>query len=105
MLLNYIIMKLNIQVQKLDLIFLSDIHNNSGNLEKLASHVQSNSLHFDYCLVGGDIVNCDHINHTHNEEQEMHQFRDILTFLQNLFQCKVIFIPGNHDPLAFLNTE
>jgi metallophosphoesterase superfamily enzyme len=35
----------------------------------------------------------------------MHQFRDILTFLQNLFQCKVIFIPGNHDPLAFLNTE
>ena len=58
--------RLNIQVQKLDLIFLTDIHNNRHNLEKLADHIRSNSLHFDYCLVGGDIVNCDHHSKQHS---------------------------------------
>lgn len=59
-------MKLNIQVQKLDIIFISDIHNNRGNLHKLAEYVRNNSLHFDYCLVGGDVVNCNHNKQTHN---------------------------------------
>lgn len=57
--------KLNIQVQKLDIIFLTDIHTNHQNLEKLANHIRANSLHFDYCLVGGDIVNCDHKSNSH----------------------------------------
>lgn len=25
--------------------------------------------------------------------------------MHDLFQCKVIFIPGNHDPLAYLDCE
>ncbi len=29
----------------------------------------------------------------------------MLTTLQNLFQCKILFIPGNHDPLVFLQNE
>jgi Icc-related predicted phosphoesterase len=61
--------RLNIQVQKLDIIFLTDIHGSQENLEKLAEHVRSNSLHFDYCFVGGDIVNCDHIAKSHSEEK------------------------------------
>lgn len=95
--------KLNIQVQKLDIIFISDIHNHRENLEKLAEHIRSHSLHFDYCFVGGDIVNCDHHKKDHSEENEQKQFKEILLFLQDLFQCKVIFIPGNHDPLIYLN--
>ena len=61
--------KLNIQVQNLDIIFLSDLHDNRKNLDKLAHHVKENSLHFDYCFVGGDIVNCHHDKKTHSEEQ------------------------------------
>ena len=63
------ISKLNIQVSKLDIIFVTDIHSNHDNLERLAETVRSNSLHFDYCFVGGDIVNCDHNKKSHNEEK------------------------------------
>ena len=59
-------MKLNIQIQKLDIIFVSDIHSSKDNLQKLAEYVRNNSLHFDYCFVGGDVVNCNHTNNTHN---------------------------------------
>lgn len=59
---------LNIQVQKLDIIFVSDIHKHKENLDKLAAYVRSNGLNFDYCIVGGDVVNCDHTHKTHSEE-------------------------------------
>ena len=58
--------KLNIEVSKLDIIFLTDIHDSRENLEKLAQTIRSNSLHFDYCFVGGDIVNCDHHSKKHS---------------------------------------
>lgn len=96
---------LNIQVQKLDIIFVSDIHNHREYLEKLAAHVRNNGLHFDYCFVGGDVVNCNHNLNSHDEEKESAAFKEILLSLHDLFQCKVIFIPGNHDPLAYLNGE
>jgi Icc-related predicted phosphoesterase len=59
-------MKLNIQIQKLDIILVSDIHSSKDNLHKLAEYVRTNSLNFDYCFVGGDVVNCNHNNNTHN---------------------------------------
>lgn len=94
---------LNIQVQKLDIIFISDIHSNREYLNKLAEHVRNNGLNFDYCLVGGDVVNCDQNHKTHDEEKETATFKEIFLFLHDLFQCKILFVPGNHDPLLYLN--
>jgi Icc-related predicted phosphoesterase len=96
---------LNIQVQKLDIIVISDIHSHQDYMNKLAEHVRNNGLNFDYCFVGGDIVNCDHNHKTHNEEKETEAFRNIMLFLHDLFQCKIIFVPGNHDPLIYINGE
>lgn len=34
-----------------------------------------------------------------------HQTSNCLARLQDIFQCKVLWIPGNHDPLAALSGE
>ena len=59
-------------------------------------------MRYDYCLVGGDIVNADHNTNTHDEAKEEKDAQEILVFLRDLLQCKVFFVPGNHDPKKYL---
>lgn len=43
---------------ELRLVFVSDIHLSFDNLRKISEFAGSSNLKFDYCLVGGDIANC-----------------------------------------------
>lgn len=59
-------LSLELQGQKLDIIIVSDLHLNFDNIDRLALKVKNSGYRFDYCLVGGDIANCDHETHSHN---------------------------------------
>jgi Icc-related predicted phosphoesterase len=95
-------MQLDLGSQKLNVLFISDLHMQLAQVERLGQQVRAQKLHFDYCLVGGDLANCDHANKTHHEEATLEQTQQLLTAIQDIFQCKVLFVPGNHDPLAYL---
>jgi Icc-related predicted phosphoesterase len=58
-------MQLDIVSQKLDIIFLTDLHMQVDQVKKLAKQTQSQLWHFDYCLVGGDIGTIDHSDTSH----------------------------------------
>lgn len=53
-------MQLDIVSQKLDIIFLTDLHLQVNQVKKLAKQIQSQHWNFDYCLIGGDIGTIDH---------------------------------------------
>lgn len=89
--------------QSLDIILVSDIHLNLDILPRLAKSIQANGSRFDYCLVGGDIANCDHDGKSHDEKAMNEATYECLSKLHDILQCKVLWIPGNHDPLAALN--
>lgn len=60
---------------------------------------------FDYCLIGGDTANCHHDKNTHDEEAMMKQTLEVHSTLKTIFQCKMFFVPGNHDCKQFFNGQ
>jgi Icc-related predicted phosphoesterase len=80
-------------------LFLTDIHLSFANVEKLNHWHEAKKIAFDIILIGGDTANCDQNNKTHDEAQQLKEANKILTQIQQIFNCKMYFIPGNHDPL------
>ena len=60
-------LSVGLEGQKLRLIIVSDIHLSQSNLQRLFASLSASKEHFDYCLVAGDIANCDKENKSHNE--------------------------------------
>lgn len=61
-------MQFNLKKQTLDILFISDLHLNKLNVDRLIEQVSASKLHLDYCLIGGDIAECNHQTKTHDEE-------------------------------------
>jgi len=59
-------MQLDIVSQKLDIIFLTDLHLQMDQVKKLAQQIKVQQLSFDYCLIGGDMACIDHSDTTHD---------------------------------------
>jgi hypothetical protein len=60
-------LSVGLEGQKLRIIIVSDIHLCQSNLQKLFASLSASKDHFDYCLVAGDIANCDNENSSHNQ--------------------------------------
>ena len=94
---------------QLKLIFVSDIHLSHKNIEKLEQHVNTSEEHFEYCIVGGDIAKFNHYRAEQPPAEEKEQMaaetKKVLQTLNDIFQVKVIFVPGNHDPVSFFEQK
>ena len=51
------------------ILFLTDIHLRTDNVDKLKIWHEKHKINFDLCLIGGDTANCKHRVKTHNEEE------------------------------------
>ena len=88
------------KVERLKIAFVTDIHLNKNGLAKLAdwANIHYNTEpKFDYCFIGGDKANCHHDKMTHNEQDMYDQTLQIHKTIRDIFNCKLFFVPGNHD--------
>ncbi|MEM1612248.1 MAG: metallophosphoesterase [Desulfurococcaceae archaeon] len=77
------------------LLVVSDVHERTGNINRLHAKLQRESFKPDFVVVAGDITYF----------KDMGTAYSILSGIRRLFGVKVLFVPGNCDPPELLEAR
>ncbi|KAJ3443618.1 metallophosphoesterase [Anaeramoeba flamelloides] len=92
------------KTNEINILFVSDIHENFDNLDTVTKYVTSKTKNYDLILFGGDFVTIPKPQEATEEELKIAEntTKKLITQLEKLGQ-QLIYIPGNHDSSRLFN--
>ena len=98
----------SIPEQELKLLLVSDTHLNFEALKKLSEWYKEEGRNYDYVIMPGDFTNIKKEEHEDpaKEQEAIDGAKNTLQLMQTYTnQTKIIYIPGNHEPLSNYSRE
>lgn len=89
---------------QLRILLISDFHESYDNIDKLAEYIRAHYIVYDTVIYLGDFLTLDNPSKA-EEQQGLRDVEDILGLLSAKLNNgeKVLYVPGNHDPLALFS--
>lgn len=84
-------------MQKIRILFVTDIHSSVQNVQKLSEYLVEENIRFDHVVCCGDIANVHHnASRRNSDNKDKEETEAVLNGLAK-FNGKAHLIPGNHD--------